>query len=73
MFDPRAFFGPAAEFHEEWHLPTARLGQRVLVFRRVDSTNTQALRLADRPDLEGVALLADEQFGALVAVPAGWH
>ena len=61
MFDPHTYFGPAAEFHEEWHLPTARVGQRVLVFRRIDSTNTQALRLVDRPDLDGLALLADEQ------------
>jgi BirA family biotin operon repressor/biotin-[acetyl-CoA-carboxylase] ligase len=57
----RHLFGPAAEFLEEWHLPTARLGRRVLVFRRIDSTNTQALRLVDRPDLDGLALLADEQ------------
>jgi BirA family biotin operon repressor/biotin-[acetyl-CoA-carboxylase] ligase len=61
VFDPRTFFGPAAEFREEWHLPTTHLGRRVLVFRRIDSTNTQALRLVDRPDLDGVALLADEQ------------
>ena len=61
MFDPRAFFGPPAEFREEWHLPTARLGRRVFVFRCIDSTNTQALRLIERPDLDGVALLADEQ------------
>jgi BirA family transcriptional regulator, biotin operon repressor / biotin---[acetyl-CoA-carboxylase] ligase len=61
LFDPHTFFGPAAEFHEEWHLPTAHLGWRILVFRRIDSTNTQALRLVDRPELDGVALLADEQ------------
>ena len=63
MFDPRTFFGPAAEFREEWHLPTAHLGRRVFVFRRIDSTNTQALRLVDRTDLDGVVLLADEQIG----------
>ena len=61
MFDPHIFFGPCAEFHEEWPMPTTHLGQRVLVFRRIDSTNTQALRLIDRPELAGLALLADEQ------------
>lgn len=61
MFDPPSFFAPPAEFDDEWYLPTAHLGRRVFVFRRIDSTNTQALRLVNRPDLDGVALLADEQ------------
>jgi BirA family biotin operon repressor/biotin-[acetyl-CoA-carboxylase] ligase len=46
---------------EEWKLQTRRLGQRVLVFDQVDSTNTQAAALAHDPSNEGVVLLADEQ------------
>jgi BirA family biotin operon repressor/biotin-[acetyl-CoA-carboxylase] ligase len=46
---------------EEWHLETARLGRRVLVFDQLDSTNTFALGLADDPANEGVVILADEQ------------
>lgn len=41
-----------------WHLETRHLGRRVLVFDRLDSTNTYALQLADA---DGVAILADEQ------------
>jgi BirA family biotin operon repressor/biotin-[acetyl-CoA-carboxylase] ligase len=46
---------------EEWQLDTRRLGRRVLVFDRLDSTNTRATRLADEGATEGVAVLADEQ------------
>jgi BirA family biotin operon repressor/biotin-[acetyl-CoA-carboxylase] ligase len=44
-----------------WHLPTHRLGQRVLVCRQLDSTNTRLLELASIPESDGLALLADEQ------------
>jgi BirA family biotin operon repressor/biotin-[acetyl-CoA-carboxylase] ligase len=44
-----------------WELDTRRLGRRVLVFARVDSTNTRALDYAGHPDGDGLALLADEQ------------
>jgi BirA family biotin operon repressor/biotin-[acetyl-CoA-carboxylase] ligase len=44
-----------------WQLPTRRLGRRVLVFDRLDSTNTLAQSLADDPANDGVAVLADEQ------------
>src|SRR5713101_829618 len=46
---------------EEWQFPTARLGHRVLVFERLDSTNRLAASLADDPRNEGLVILADEQ------------
>lgn len=46
---------------EEWHLPTQHIGRRVLYFDRIDSTNTQALSLADDPANDGVVLLAAAQ------------
>src|SRR5260370_26717707 len=47
--------------HEEWHLETKHLGRRVLVFDRVDSTNTQAMALAHDPAHDGIVLIANEQ------------
>jgi BirA family biotin operon repressor/biotin-[acetyl-CoA-carboxylase] ligase len=45
---------------ETWHLDTARVGRRVHVFDRLDSTNTAAAELAaTEPD--GVAVVADFQ------------
>jgi BirA family biotin operon repressor/biotin-[acetyl-CoA-carboxylase] ligase len=49
------------EPREEWHLDTRRLGRRVLVFDRLDSTNTYAARLAAEGATEGIAILAEEQ------------
>jgi BirA family biotin operon repressor/biotin-[acetyl-CoA-carboxylase] ligase len=46
---------------EEWQLDTRRLGRRVLVFDRLDSTNTLAARLAAEGSAEGTAILAGEQ------------
>jgi BirA family transcriptional regulator, biotin operon repressor / biotin---[acetyl-CoA-carboxylase] ligase len=46
---------------EEWHLATTHIGRRVLVFDRLDSTNTFALGLADDPANDGLVVLADEQ------------
>lgn len=46
---------------EEWHLATRCLGRRVLVFGRVDSTNSRAAALAHDPAHEGIVLLAEEQ------------
>ncbi len=43
---------------EEWQLDTRRLGRRVLVFDRVESTNTIA---GSATGQEGLAVLADEQ------------
>ena len=45
---------------EEWHLDTARLGRRVLVFDSLDSTNTTAAELAT-PDADGLVILAGFQ------------
>ncbi len=45
----------------EWSLDTRRLGRRVLVFDRLDSTNNLTLQLADDPANDGLAILADEQ------------
>jgi BirA family biotin operon repressor/biotin-[acetyl-CoA-carboxylase] ligase len=46
---------------EQWSLDTRRLGRRVLVFDRLDSTNTLAAQLAADPANDGIAILADEQ------------
>jgi BirA family biotin operon repressor/biotin-[acetyl-CoA-carboxylase] ligase len=46
---------------EEWRLDTHHLGRRVLVFDRVDSTNSRAAALAGDPGNDGLVLLADEQ------------
>jgi BirA family biotin operon repressor/biotin-[acetyl-CoA-carboxylase] ligase len=46
---------------EEWRLETHRLGRRVLVFDRLDSTSNYAALLAEEPANDGVAVLADEQ------------
>ncbi len=47
--------------YQEWTLDTRRLGRRVLVFDRLDSTNNLAASLADDPTNDGLAILADEQ------------
>jgi len=46
---------------EEWHLPMRRLGRRVLVFDRLESTNDLAAALAQEPGNDGVVVLAGEQ------------
>jgi BirA family biotin operon repressor/biotin-[acetyl-CoA-carboxylase] ligase len=45
----------------EWRLPTRRLGRRVLVFDRLDSTNNHAAALARDPANDGAVVLAREQ------------
>jgi BirA family biotin operon repressor/biotin-[acetyl-CoA-carboxylase] ligase len=47
--------------YEEWRLETRRLGRRVLLYHRVDSTNTRAAGLAGEPGNDGLVLVADEQ------------
>lgn len=44
-----------------WDLPARHIGRRVLVYDRIDSTNTRALQLAEQGENEGLALLADAQ------------
>lgn len=46
---------------EVWHLETRRLGRRILVYDRVESTNTLAAALAADPANAGTVVLADEQ------------
>lgn len=46
---------------EEWQLDTRRLGRRVLVFDRLESTNTYAASLAHDPANDGLVILANEQ------------
>jgi BirA family biotin operon repressor/biotin-[acetyl-CoA-carboxylase] ligase len=45
----------------EWHLNTRLIGQRVLIFDQVSSTNTVAAGLADNSDNEGIVIYAREQ------------
>jgi BirA family biotin operon repressor/biotin-[acetyl-CoA-carboxylase] ligase len=46
---------------EEWHLETRHIGQRVLVFDQLDSTNTHAAQLADDARNHGLVIVAEEQ------------
>jgi BirA family biotin operon repressor/biotin-[acetyl-CoA-carboxylase] ligase len=46
---------------EAWRLPTQRIGRRVLVFDRLESTNDHAAGLANEPENDGVVVLAKEQ------------
>ena len=47
---------------ETWQLDTERIGQRVLVYEALESTNTTAARLAAGPDsIDGLALVAQYQ------------
>ncbi len=46
---------------EEWNLNTQRIGRRVLIFDRVDSTNTVAATLSGDVARDGLVVLADEQ------------
>ncbi len=47
--------------HDTWHLDTRRVGRRVLVYDRLDSTSNVAAALAGSEDADGTAVLADEQ------------
>jgi BirA family biotin operon repressor/biotin-[acetyl-CoA-carboxylase] ligase len=63
--------------HDEWQLNTSRLGQCVLVFEQLDSTNAFALGLASDPANDGLVVLAGEQtagrgqHGRTWSTPAG--
>lgn len=47
---------------ETWHFDTEHIGRRVLVYDRVDSTNTLAMALAQSDDdADGLVLVADDQ------------
>jgi BirA family biotin operon repressor/biotin-[acetyl-CoA-carboxylase] ligase len=47
--------------NDVWHLNTRQLGQRVLVFDRVDTTSNLAASRANDPANHGVVILAKEQ------------
>ncbi len=49
------------EPRDVWQLPLRRLGRRVLVFDRLDSTSNAAAELAADAGNDGVAVLAEEQ------------
>jgi BirA family biotin operon repressor/biotin-[acetyl-CoA-carboxylase] ligase len=44
-----------------WQLDTTAIGRRMLVYDRLESTNTLAAELANGPEREQLAILADEQ------------
>ena len=46
---------------EEWHLGTAHLGRRVLLFDSLDSTSSHAAALAADPNNAGLVVMADTQ------------
>ena len=46
---------------ETWHFDTERIGRRVSVYDRVDSTNTLGASLASDEHADGLVLVADEQ------------
>lgn len=58
---------------QEWRLPTRHLGRRVLVYKRVDSTNNIAAALADDPTNDGLAILADQQTAGRGQHGRRWH
>src|SRR4051794_37874573 len=58
---------------DEWHLDTHRLGRRVLVFDRVESTNTLAAGLAHDPAHDGTVFLAREQTAGRGQHGRSWH
>jgi BirA family biotin operon repressor/biotin-[acetyl-CoA-carboxylase] ligase len=58
---------------DEWQLETRRLGRRVMVFDRLESTNTHAASLADDPGNDGLVILAREQTGGRGQHGRSWH
>jgi BirA family biotin operon repressor/biotin-[acetyl-CoA-carboxylase] ligase len=46
---------------EEWHLETRRIGRRVKIYERLESTNTEAACRANDPSNHGLVILAHEQ------------
>ena len=53
--------GDSATPRDLWHLGTHIIGRRVLVFDKLDSTNTAAARFSDDSANHGLAILAEEQ------------
>jgi BirA family biotin operon repressor/biotin-[acetyl-CoA-carboxylase] ligase len=64
MFTPR----------ETWHFDTERIGRRVLVYDRIDSTNTHAAALAGGGhETDGLALVAYDQSAGRGQYGRTWH
>ena len=64
-----------AEPRETWHLNTARVGRRVLVFDQLESTNTTAASLALQADddTDGLAIAAGFQTAGRGQYGRVWH
>ena len=54
-------------------LPTKHIGRRLLLYDRVESTNSLALELARDPTNDGVAVLANEQTAGRGRYGRNWH
>src|SRR5438132_1004374 len=46
---------------DDWHLDTHLLGKRVLIYDRVESTNSLAATFTGDPGSDGLVILANEQ------------
>lgn len=58
---------------EEWKLDAKHVGRRVLVFDRVDSTNTVVAGFAEDPARDGLAVLADAQTAGRGRLGRSWE
>jgi BirA family transcriptional regulator, biotin operon repressor / biotin---[acetyl-CoA-carboxylase] ligase len=59
---------------EEWHLETRHIGRRVRIYKRLESTNTQAAALlTDNPNNHGLVILAEEQTSGRGQHSRAWH
>jgi len=58
---------------EEWHLETRQIGRRVQVYKRLESTNTEAANRADDPSNHGLVILAEEQTSGRGQQGRSWH
>jgi BirA family biotin operon repressor/biotin-[acetyl-CoA-carboxylase] ligase len=54
-------------------LPTKHIGRRLLLYDRLESTNSLALELAKDPANDGVAVLANEQTAGRGRYGRNWH
>ncbi|MCB9851451.1 MAG: biotin--[acetyl-CoA-carboxylase] ligase [Phycisphaerales bacterium] len=54
-------------------LSAQRVGKRIVVLPEVDSTNTFALKLAERPDVDGIVVFAERQTSGRGRLGRVWH
>jgi BirA family transcriptional regulator, biotin operon repressor / biotin---[acetyl-CoA-carboxylase] ligase len=57
----------------ELHLDTTLIGRRLLVYDKLESTNTEALRVAKDRTFDGTVILADEQSAGRGQQSRRWH